>query len=256
MEGVLNQLLGNQVFAFLLAFSRLGTAISLMPGFGDLYVPMRVRLILGLALTFVLLPVVAPLLPPQPPTLGQGFLYVLGEVTVGLFLGSVARLLLSALDLAGFLVSQQIGLGAAVAFNPSLTTQGTLIGAFLSALGVVVVFATDTHHLMIGALAESYRVFAAGTAPEAGDMARMTIDLVSSSFLLGMQLSGPFLVLGTVFMAGLGLVSRVMPALQIFFISLPLQIGIGLLTFGLVLSAMLNMWLRGFEDALLPFLGQ
>ena len=111
---MLDQLLPANIFAAFLVFARLGSALMLLPGFGEVYVAPRLRLVLALGLTLLATPAVAATLPPLP---GEpiGLLLLLGgEIAVGLFLGSVARILLAALEVAGSVVSVQLGLSAAL----------------------------------------------------------------------------------------------------------------------------------------------
>ena len=95
--------------------------------------------------------------------------------------------------------------------------QGAVVGNFFSLLGVVLIFATNLHHLAIGAIAGSYHLIPPGTSLPTGDMAQLTIRLVSGSFALGFQLAAPFLVFGFAVYAGFGVLSRMMPQLQVFF---------------------------------------
>ncbi|HUN48450.1 MAG TPA: flagellar biosynthetic protein FliR, partial [Stellaceae bacterium] len=111
---MLDQILPANLFAAALVFARLGSAVMLLPGFGDSYVYARARLVLALGLTVLATPVVAPLLPALPTSPIRLALMLGGEIAVGLFLGSIARVLLSALQVAGTVVSIELGLSAAL----------------------------------------------------------------------------------------------------------------------------------------------
>ena len=129
----------------------------------------------------------------------------------------MAAIIMSALQVAGFLIASQIGLSYAQTIDPTQNTQGAVVGNFMTLLGVVAIFATDMHHLAIGAIAGSYRLLPPGGHLPTCDMAQLVIQLVSGSFALGFQLAAPFLVFGFAVYAGLGLLARLMPQLQIFF---------------------------------------
>jgi flagellar biosynthesis protein FliR len=111
---------------------------------------------------------------------------------------------------------------------------------------MTLLFATDTHHLVIAALNESYRIFAPGELMSSGDVAALATRAFATAFKIGMQLSAPFLVFGLVFNIGLGVLARLMPAMQVYFVGVPLSIMIGFLIFGLVLSAMMGTYLNYF----------
>jgi flagellar biosynthetic protein FliR len=242
-------LLPAEVFAPLLVFARIGSALMLLPGFGEVYVLQRYRLLLAMVLSGLLTPVLAPHLPGIPATPGQLFTLLFAEIVIGVFLGTVARLLLLALETGGNVISLQLGLSSAQVFNPLIAAQSTLPGTMLMALGVMLVFATDTHDLMLKALVDSYNVFPAGVMPAWGDMSDAIARTAASSFALGLELAAPFLVVGTVFFAALGILSRLVPQLQIFFVAMPMQIIGGLAIFALTLPAILNWFMENFVSA-------
>src|SRR5581483_8393955 len=117
--------------------------------------------------------------------------------------------------------------------------QGILLGNFLSVLGITMVFATDMHHLVIAGLNDSYTLFRPGEIPLMGDVAAAVTGVAASAFRIGIQLAAPFLVFGLLFNLGLGVLSRLMPQMQVFFIGMPLSILLGLFLLLLVLSAMM-----------------
>jgi flagellar biosynthetic protein FliR len=104
--------------------------------------------------------------------------------------------------------------------------------------------------MVIAALDDSYTLFTPGTVPLMGDIAVLTTQTIASAFKIGVQLSAPFLVFGMLFNIGLGVLSRLMPQMQVYFIGLPLSIMIGLLILVLVLGAMMTTFLGSIEDVL------
>ena len=249
----LAQLLPIGAFPVLLVFARVGAALMLLPGIGDLYVPQRWRLLLALALAGIVATVVGPSLPPLPTSPATLLALLFGEIVAGLFLGTVARLLVAALETAGQIVSLQLGLAAATVFNPAAAQQGAVTGAFLMMLGTLLVFLTDAHHLMIRAVVDSYALFTPGTMPLFGDLADAMSKLVAGTFRLALELSAPLVVVGIVFYAALGLVSRLMPQLQVFFIVVPIQIIGGVFVFAATLAAVMRWFHHAFVDGLAPY---
>lgn len=230
---------------FLLMFARLGTMTMLMPGLGERGIPVRIRLVIALVLTLVLLPIyrnayVADLNAGFAPLLGT----LIQEILIGAVLGLTARLALSALMVAGTAIAFQLGLGFSMAVDPTQDQQSVLVSNFLAILGVALIFATDMHHLAIGALDESYNLFKPGAALPSGDVAQLMIATVSGAFRVGIQLAAPFLVFGILFNVGLGVLARLMPQLQVFFLGLPASILFGfaiLLTLvGVLMTTFLN----------------
>lgn len=253
---MLNQLLTVDAFAIGLVFSRLGSAVMLMPGFAESYVSPRIRLMLALALTVVVTPVVSVHLPPMPQSLLAAALLIGGEIVIGLFMGGLIRLLVSALHVAGVIIGFQTSLSNATFFDPSNSQQGALIAAFFNIVGVFLIFVSDLHHLMLMAIADSYTLFKPGGPLQFGDFSQTLVRLLSESFALGLQLASPFIVVGTVFYAGLGLLGRLMPQVQVFFIAIPLQIIIAFMVMSMTLSVGMFWFLARFEENLLRFTGQ
>ena len=322
-------LLTGDVFSLVFVFARIGSAVMLLPGFGEVFIAARVRLLLAVGITVVVAPVVTPYMPPTPDGV-FAMLTVLGhEIVIGLFLGAIARMMVAALHTTGVIIGFQTSLANAQLFDPLNAGQGSLIGSFLNVLGVFLIFATNLHHMMLIAVVDSYSLFVPGAAlplgdfsdvatrvlsqsfllamqlsapfivmgmlfylgmgiiwcrflifatnlhhmmliavvdsyslfvPGAalplGDFSDVATRVLSQSFLLAMQLSAPFIVMGMLFYLGMGLLARLMPQVQIFFIAIPVQIFLGFLVMTVTLSAGM-MWFLGafqntFQGILLP----
>jgi flagellar biosynthesis protein FliR len=143
-----------------------------------------------------------------------------------------------------------MGLGFVTAVDPTQGQQGVIVGNFLTMTGVTLVFATDLHYLVITALDDSYTLFAPGAVPLTGDMAAHITAMAAGAFRIGVQLSAPFLVFGLLFNLGLGILSRMMPQMQVFFIGLPLSIIGGLMLLFLVVGAMMVTFLGHVEGVM------
>jgi flagellar biosynthetic protein FliR len=237
--------------AFMLAFARVGTMVMLLPGVGEMSVPARVRLTMALVLTAILLPAHQKAYVVDLKALGPVLVMLFQELVVGAVLGLTARLAISALQIAGSVVAQQLGLGFVTAIDPSQNQQGVLVGNFLTVLGITLIFATDMHHLVIAGLNDSYTIFQPGEMPIVGDVAQHITHIIATAFRIGIQLSAPFLVFGLLFNLGLGVLSRLMPQMQVFFIGLPLSILLGLLLLVLVIGTMMSTFTGYLEGVLL-----
>ena len=237
-----------QIYAAGLVFARVGAVVMLIPGIGEGFVPPRVRLALALVLSFSLAPIASKLLPPIPSTVGEMGGQVLHELLVGLMLGALLRFFLAALSVAGEVISIQTTLSFAQTANPLQAQPGGAVSTFLSMLGLVLLFATDTHHLFIAALARSYTLFAPAKHVLTTDAAAVAVQAAASTFALGVQLAAPLIVFALVFNVALGLVGRVMPQFQVFFAGTPLMLLAGLSIFALSLGAGMLIWLDRYRD--------
>ncbi|MGE0285750.1 MAG: flagellar biosynthetic protein FliR [Bradyrhizobium sp.] len=231
---------------FMLVFARIGAMVMLLPGFGEVNIPTRIKLSIALLLTLIILPLHRAAYQIDMSSLMPLLVLMLHEIVVGIVLGATARVTLSALQVAGSVIAQQLGLGFVTAIDPTQGQQGLLIGNFLTILGLTLLFATDSHHLVIAALNESYRIFAPGQVFPGGDVAALATRAFAAAFKIGMQLSAPFLVFGLVFNIGLGVLARLMPQMQVYFVGVPLSILAGFLILGLVISALMGAFLDYF----------
>ena len=243
------------IIVYMLVFARVGAMVMLLPSIGDNGIPARVRLILALAISFALTPTVAGSYPQTAPATATALsILVAQETTIGILVGAMARIIMSALHVAGFLIATQTGLAYAQTIDPTQNTQGAVLGNFMTLLGTTLIFLTNMHHLAIGAIAGSYKILPPGGTLPTGDMAQLVINLVSSSFALGFQLAAPFLVFGFAMYAGLGVLARLMPQLQIFFVAVPLNIMCGFLLMMALLGSLMTVFLTYYSAQMAIFL--
>lgn len=247
-------LLPAEVFAFLLVFSRLGAMIMLMPALGETGIPQRVRLVMALFISFLIYTLVRDSLPGMPQSPFALATMIIFEILIGLLTGASIRLLMSALHTAGTIIAMQSGLAMAQAFDPSQGSQSALISTFLTLMAVVLIFITNLHHMMISAMYDSYTLFPVGAEIRMSDFAEIVIGTVAKSFLLGVQIASPFIVYGLIFNIGLGILSRLMPQLQVFFVAMPLNILAGFVILSIVLAAGMSWFLQHIEGGLGEFL--
>jgi flagellar biosynthetic protein FliR len=236
--------------AFMLVFARVGAMVMLMPALGESNIPVRIKLSVALMLTLILLPLHRQAFQIDMQSLPSLVILMIREVLIGIVLGATARVTLAALQVAGAVVAQQMGLGFVTSVDPTQGEQGVLVGNFLTMLGVTLLFATDSHHLVIAALNDSYAIFAPGEAMATGDIASLATKAFTAAFKLGLQLSAPFLVFGLVFNIGLGVLARLMPQMQVYFVGVPLSIFTGFLIFAIVLAAMMGTFLDYFSGVM------
>ena len=185
--------------AFLLVFARTGTMLMLLPGLGEQNISTRMRLTFALVLAAMLLPLHRDAYHIDPGALAPTLVMLVEEILIGAMLGVTARLTISSLEVAGSVIAQQLGLGFVTAVDPTRGEQGTIVGNFLTMLGITLFFATDMHHLVIAALNDSYSLFEQGEMPASGDAAALISRTVAGAFRIGIQLSAPFLVFGLLF---------------------------------------------------------
>ena len=248
--------LPNTAFVYLLLFSRIGAILMLMPALGEDLIPVRMRLSFALAFTLVVYPLLSPSMPVMPDDVMGIAGLIFHELAIGLILGAIVRITVMATQVAGAIIAFQTGLSSALASDPTQAgIQGAIFGSFLSFLGMVLIFATDLHHMALAATYDSYMVFPLDAPLMFDDAAQLAVRTVGSAFTIGVQMSAPFIVFGLVFNLGAGILARLMPAMQVFFVLMPANIIVGLVLFALLMTMMMGWYLTGFENHLAMWRG-
>lgn len=236
------------VYSFLLVFCRVGTALMFMTGFGEVNMNGRARILFALALAVIIAPIVT--LPPVPSTV-IGLATLVGmEIFIGIFFGLISRMIQASLHVGGMIFAFQSGLASAVMFDPSQGVQGSVIGNFLTLVGVTLFFTADLDHLMIYGLHQSYTTIEVGEALPLMDSAQMAAKTVGNMFKVGLAIASPMVLVGLIIYLGAGIISRLMPNMQVFFVLIPIQIFIGFAILALTLSASMMWYIRFFEDTM------
>ncbi len=244
-------------YLYLLIFARVGTMLMLLPAFGEKMIAANMRLSFALIFSLVMFPLVSDQLPAfNANNLFAVLLVLLHEIAIGFILGGIGRLIISGAQTAGSIIAFQIGLSAAMGADPTNGgVQGALIGGFLSFLGIALIFATDLHHLILAGVYDSYLVFPPNSPLMFGDAANLAVQTIAKAFVIGVQMAAPFIVFGLIFYLGLGLLARLMPQVQVFFVAMPANIGIGLLLIALLLTMMMGWYLAHVESEFIIFRG-
>jgi len=251
---MLDRLVQADLFALILIFCRFGAALMVLPGLSQPSVPGRVRLTLAAAVSLAAAPAVSGYLPAMPES-GLSFLFVvLGEILVGLFIGTLANVLSNALQIAGMIIAFQSNLASATIFNPMLAQESSAFGSFLAIMAMLLIFLTDLDHRALAALVDSYRLFRPGLAPDIELMSTAMMRVVADAFVLAVKLAAPFLILSFVFNLGLGLLARLVPQMQVFFVGIPLQILGALAVMALTAAGAMSLFLGAYAGLFDQFL--
>lgn len=250
---MLTELTTLAIFHPFIIFCRVGTALAFMPGFGEAYVNTRTRLIISLAISVIIVPILEKTLPPIPPDVISLFLLVLSETFIGLFIGTLMRAIQAMIHVAGMIIAFQSSLASAILFDPTQGSQGSVIGNFMTITAITLVFATDSHHLILGGVVESYYLFEIGSLPPFSDFAELFSKTLSNGFIIAFKIASPLILIGLfIYLAG-GLVGRLMPNMQVFFVIIPLQLYISFFMIMATFSAGMIWYLQFFRETISLF---
>ena len=229
-------------FGFVLILARTGCACMLLPGIGEVELPATIRAGFAVTLTVVLLPVIAPLIPPAPDNIWRCVGMVAAEVLTGLWFGWLTRLLMLALPVAGQIIASVMGQTNVLQPDPALGPQTPVLSSALAMAATVLVLATGLHAMPFMALAGSYDLIPAGTLLPAADTAAQVTRALSEAFALALRLASPFVLASLVWQTGLGVLSRLVPQLHVYFAAMPGEILSGFLLLAVLGTSLFAVW--------------
>jgi flagellar biosynthetic protein FliR len=222
----------SQLFAGALAFLRISVILFALPIIGDPPTPVKARILTALALTFGLYNTLPANFAPRLDTdVLSMSAYVVREVLVGLVLGYLGRAAFDGMIMAANIVAYQMGFSTASLFVPDAGLQMDAFTAFHRLIVMLIFLALNLHHIFISAIAESFQLVPGGVAGMHGSLIQLLIQSSGAIFVIGVQLAAPLLVALMFTMAGLGLVARTVPQMNVFTMSFPVSFGIGLMVY-------------------------
>lgn len=213
-----------------------------MPGYSDLAINQRVRILLAFFISLAMFPILDDSLPLMPNTTSAFVMLLFTEVAIGIMIAIGARIFMSAMTVAGEMIAFSAGLQAATLFDPRSGSSTTAPGLFLGMVAAVLIFASGLYLVMVQAVLDSYQHFPPGNLPDLGDSAQAITTVVADMFLIGLKLSAPIVIVGFLGYCGFGIFNRMIPQLQVFFVALPLTIVVGIFLLGLTLGGMVLLF--------------
>lgn len=251
----LNDFMLSEIFTFLLVFCRVGSAIMTLPGFGEAYISARIRLLLAVMITLVITPSMKDF-PAMPSTVFGLVTIMAGEILTGIFIGTIARFLISAISVAGMIIAYQSSLASALVQDVTTSgAQASSMGNLMGITALTLIFVTDMHHLILRSLMDSYNIFTVGIFPNIADFTQHAVRTASSSFLMALQLSAPHIVIGLIMYLAGGIISRLMPTFQVFFVLTAPNIFISFFVLMIAFNSILVWYMEYFEDNVARFTG-
>jgi flagellar biosynthetic protein FliR len=235
------------IWSAVLVFFRTGAVMALLPAFGEQTVPLRVRLVVALAFTAVVLPSVSERIPA-----GGFFLPIAVEIAAGLMLGIGLRLFILALQIAGSITAQATSL--AQLFGGTGPEPQPAISNLLVVTGLALAAMAGLHVRVAQLLILSYDVIPAGRLPTGVDVAQWGVFQIGRAFSLGFSLAAPFTIAALLYNVAIGAINRAMPALMVSFVGAPALTGGGLLLLAILAPVILGVWHQSFQGFLVqPF---
>ena len=241
-------LLQDHAAVFLLMLTRCSGIFLIAPFFGSLNIPVQFRAAAAFLFAVVLFPVVDALgIVAAPSTMLAYGVAVLSELFIGWLIGFVAYVCFSAIHMAGKVMDMQVGFAVVNVMDPTSGQQIPLIGSFLYNLGIIVFLVTNGHHMIITALAESFRVVPLLTMQPNLSLTMIMVNFTNGIFVTGMKIAMPVTFAILLVNVALGILARTMPQMNIFVVGIPLQLMVGVSILAMLLPFYV-MFLGGMFD--------
>jgi flagellar biosynthetic protein FliR len=236
----------KEVIFFALVLSRVAGIFSAIPVFGGRTVPLKIKVIIILMITLVCFPALSITAPQVPTDVFTLALLVMREVMVGTTLGFITRIIFSAVEFSGQIIGMQMGFTISSIIDPSQGTQTQIMSVMQTLLATLIFLSMNIHHLFIRTIVDSFRIIPLGGWHLNAEIISFLVKGTSEIFILGIRLAAPVMVALLLTSVTLGIMARAFPQMNIFMVSMPLNIGIGFIVLGLTLTIFFHVLTTAF----------
>jgi flagellar biosynthetic protein FliR len=231
--------LNTWIASILWPLTRILGLISVAPLFGNVSVPARVKICLGILLALIIAPTV-PAMPATEPMSLAGLLILAQQLVIGMAMGFAMRVVFAGIEMAGEISGMTMGLGFASFFDPQTQARTSAISQFLALLMLMIYLTTDLHLIVLSTLAKSFDLLPISTHFINNAGLYSVVTLGGRVFSAGVQLSLPIVAALLITNVALGILTRAAPQLNIFGIGFPITIGVGIIMIGILLPYLMT----------------
>ncbi len=243
--------MAERLLGFAMVLTRISGFFMLLPVFGWKTIPVRVKVAMTVLIAIFFSTITPLAIDPQNVSLPEAILLIANEATYGLALGLVVAVMFSVVKLSGRIIERQMGLLMAQIIDPLTGERTQPLGSLLEMIFVILFLSANGHHLFLLIISRSYEAFPAGSIPTMPVLATGVIRAGSTMFLASLRLAAPMLAAFLVLMVVLAVLARIVPEMNILFISMPLRVGLGLL-----MAAMFLPFINGFVAEFAEWMGK
>jgi flagellar biosynthetic protein FliR len=226
----------REVIIFALVLSRVGGIFSAIPVFGGRTIPIRIKIIIIFMITLVCFPALSFSISGLPTDSFTLALLIMREIMVGITLGFVTRIIFSAVEFSGQVIGMQMGFTISSIIDPSQGTQTQIMSVMQTLLATLLFLSLNIHHLFLRTIVDSFRIVPLGGWHINGEIIAFLIRSTADIMILGVRLAAPVMVALLLTSITLGIMARAFPQMNVFMVSMPLNIGIGFLVLGATLT--------------------
>jgi len=246
MELMIEKLLG-----FVMVLTRISAFFIVLPVFGWKSIPVRIKVAMTVLLTIFFSMIVPFAIDPKRVSVLEAILLLSNEAIYGLALGLVVVAIFSAVKFSGRIIEREMGLAMAEILDPLTGERSQPLGSLLEMVFIILFLSANGHHLFLLIISRSYETFPAGSIPTIPLLTSGIIRAGSTMFVASLRLAAPLLAAFLVLMVVLAVLARIVPEMNILFISLPLRVGLGLL-----MTAIFMPFINGFVAEFADWMGK
>lgn len=245
------ELMVEKLLGFVMVLIRISAFFLVLPVFGWKSIPARIKVAITVLLT-VFFSMITPLaIDPREVSVLEAILLLANEAIYGLALGLIVYLVFATVKFSGRIIERQMGLAMAQILDPLTGERAQPLGMLLEMIFILLFLSANGHHMFLLIISRSYETFPAGSIPTTAVLASGVIKAGSTMLVAGLRLSAPLLAAFLVLMVALAVLARIVPEMNILFISLPLRVGLGLL-----MAAIFVPFINGFVAEFADWMGK
>ena len=240
-------------YPFIVVFIRLTGILITAPLYSDKTLPTPIKFTMAFMIALALAPSVSEFIPVPSNSLSFITGTVFFELLIGILLGLSARLFMFAVTIAGDFMSNLMGLQAASMFDPASGTNTVAISKLLSLIALAAFIALNMHLYMLEAFVQSYTIIPINSGLDMGEVVYAVIATVTKVTILGIKMAAPVVILNFLVNLALGVLNRLVPQIQVFFISMPLTMLVGIFILALTITSMIILFTEEIENNMIIF---
>ncbi len=240
----------EQIITFFLVFTRITAMIALLPIFGSRNIPIHLKAGFSFLLAIILFPFISVIkwdaISLVLPTL---FIMLIKEIFIGITIGFAGSFLFAGVQFAGRLIDTQMGFALVQLVDPFSDSNSTVSGQLQVLIFSIIFLLINGHYFMILAIQKSFDIIPlCNVQLPSGKLAHLYMAMATDIFIIAIRLAAPVFSVLVLTSVALGVVARTVPQINIFFVGLPLKIGLGLLTLTMVLSPLVFIFRNIVEE--------
>ena len=233
----------REVIFFMLVLSRVAGIFAALPVFGGQRMPVRIKAVIVFMISLVCFPTLSVSIPQVPDDAFSLALLALSELMIGLTLAFITQIIFAAVEFSGQIIGMQMGLTISSIIDPTLGTQAQIMSVVQTLFATLMFLTLSIHHYFIHTIIDSFRIIPLGGWHLSGELINFLVMRTADIFILGIRLAAPVMVALLLATVALGIMSRAFPQMNIFMLSMPLNIGLGLV----ILGSTLTIFFHGLE---------